>query len=71
VPITLKFARYPQNLVLEIEVGVVAELGERYLIGIEVKLTKWWQNDPNIANPILILLLSDLTSICKSWLIIG
>ena len=32
---------------------------------------KWWQNDPNIPNPILIQSVSSLTSICKSWLIFG
>jgi hypothetical protein len=32
---------------------------------------KWWPNDPNMPNPILIQLVSSLTTVCKSWLIFG
>jgi hypothetical protein len=35
------------------------------------KQTTWWQNNPNMPNPILILLVFDLTSNCKSWFIFG
>jgi hypothetical protein len=28
------------------------------------KQTKWWQNDPNIQNPMVITLVLSLTSIC-------